>query len=151
MGGEYGLEKQQDGRRAGYSPDTESFYDTESATARSTTRTLFNSTGGLDSDDMESLVSNGGTGDTQESKQPEKDSQSLEGERERLSRALATWDGYQGTEPGAREDNSERDGEKSDEEEDEFMKPTIFSGSLEWKKQTRRRKPRSERKSKQGK
>ena len=161
MEGEYGPDEQQAGRRVGYSSDTESFYNEQSDS----------STGGSDSDDMESSDdqeghgspsserSDGGTGNMQE---PEKDSQSLEGKCERLSRALATLDGYQGTEPGPEEDESEGTGEKpeeakSSEGEDNGMKALregtepAWPGSQQWKRQMNKRKSKSKRKLKQGK
>jgi hypothetical protein len=165
----YDPDEQQAGHRAGYIADTESFYDQESVDGQeyhegphneqsgdsSIEWTLFNSTGGFDSDgSTSSEPCNSGTGDTKSKQQPE-DSQLLETESDRLSRALATLDGYQGTEPGPEEDKNEE--VESSEEEDEGMKALregaepAWPGSQQWKRQMNRRKSKSKRKLKQGK
>jgi hypothetical protein len=131
---------QQGGRRATYSSDSDH----------------------LDSsDDQEYLEgpnseqSDDSTRDTQEeSNQPEQDNQRLEGEWDRLSRALATLDGYQGTEPGPEEDKSggtsekQEEVESSEEEEDDGIKALregtepAWPGSQQWLKQRRKKKPK---------
>jgi hypothetical protein len=144
MGGEYVLDAQQGGRRADHSSDSssdmESFHDTEGP---------------------KNEPSDGSTSGTQEeSKQPEQDSQLLESEGDRLSRALATWDGYQGTEPGLEGDKSEGTGEKPEEAEssageDDGLKALregtepAWPGSQQWKKQMGRKSKKK--KLKQGK
>jgi hypothetical protein len=140
------LGKQQGGHRAVGSPDTETCYDGDTEGESSD-----------DQDDQEGPDSSRSTqeeateGSDEERKEPEHGGERLEGERERLSRALATVDGYQGIEPGLEEDKSEGTGEKpeevegSDGEGDDGIKALregtepAWPGSQQWKTQMRRK------------